>query len=46
MDLFEGKKISLKNPTPLNWRIIAQSLPCQVEPRLTDATIDALALTP
>ena len=42
MDLFEEKK----KPTPLNWKIIAQSLPCQVKPRLTDATINALVLTP
>ena len=46
MDLFEAKKINLKNPTPLNWKIIAQSLPCQVEPRLTDVTINTLVLTP
>lgn len=40
MDLLKEKNVNLKNP--LIWKTIAQSLSCQVEPRLTNTSLNAI----
>jgi len=40
MDLLKGKNVNLKNP--LIWKTTAQSLSCQIEPRLTNTSLNVV----
>lgn len=40
MDLLKEKNVNLKNP--LIWKTTAQSLSCQVEPRLTNTSLNVI----